>query len=186
MAFRLPFFLGLLWCLQGCSGDGVKAKLIVYKPKVYFTEEVKMGSRINLSKRLGDTLSLKKGNVEKTFALSYDKKSRVNEIVELGKGLHFSGTASKYKDLIFLNEERDSVFQVYAFTIENDEITGFTNLLAQQKRLDQLVKEGLHEGMFEETSNGMYLLDPSKKRLLTLYSSILMEGETWVINQKVD
>lgn len=170
--------------LLSCSEGGLKRKLIPYKPKSLFDKEVRTLTRINLAEYLADTLVIANGKEEKIYSISFNRKTKINEIIELGSGLHFSGTATKHKQLIFLNELKDSLYAVKAFTIEGNEIIGFDDLVGQQKKLDQRVKSGLHEGLLTSTEKGRYVLSVRKNKLLILFSSLLLESEAWTIKTK--
>ncbi|MBI1184207.1 hypothetical protein GC194_08040, partial [bacterium] len=74
-------FLLITGFLAGCKNNLPPA---AYHPSVLFEKEIKFISRLNLTKILGDTLQLSNGQTTKRYAISYNPKTKINEVIELG------------------------------------------------------------------------------------------------------
>lgn len=152
-------------------------------PGCYFDEEVKYLRWVNLTKKFADTLHLSLGEKTATYALSYSNEGKTNTIIEIPSGRSISGLVTKYKNVYFLNEKQDSVFQIYAFTSKKkNSIIGLTQLFSQQGSLYSMVSSGHDDGLIIEQKGSDYLLEADKKKLLKIYSAILLEAEAWEVN----
>jgi len=151
-------------------------------PGCYFNEELKYLRWIDLSKKFDDTLHLSLDGKHATFAMDYSKEGKSNTITDVSTGRSVTGTVTKYKDVYFLNEKRDSVFQIYAFTSKKrNNIIGLNQLFTQQSSLYAMVSSGHDDGLIIEQIDGNYFLEADKKKLLKIYSSILLETDAWEI-----
>lgn len=177
MKYLTLFFLGNI-LLAGCE-DGKTAG--PYQGKVAFKEEFKHLFRINLAKELGDSFQLENNGVIKTLYVSFDKSENKNIVTDEEKATLFSGTASKYKGLIFLNHVHDSLYYISAIKATKHGVQGLCELEQQQKSLDSRVKAGFEDDLILMSEKGRFVLETDKKALLSTFSTLLLEFPEWAI-----
>lgn len=169
--------VAFIWLLAACSPSGPRN---AEHPKHIFKEEFKYFRYINLQKHLGDTLIVEnERGKKKSYLISYHKDDRRNVIRELGQGVHFEGTASKYKQVYWINRRLDSFHQVFAFTLNDTSINGFVNFKRQNEMVDSALSRGFFNGLIVDTVNQMPILSNDRAELLKLYSTCLIQSKPW-------
>lgn len=149
-------------------------------PACYFNESVKNLRWIDLEKKLADTLKIANNGKEKAFAFSYSKDGKASTVTEVGTDRSIEGQVTKYKDVYFINAPKDSVYQLYAFIIkQNTSVIGLAEIFDQPKAVYRIVSSGHDDGLVASEVNGDYYLEADKKKILTLYSSVILDSDTW-------
>lgn len=153
-------------------------------PGSYFSEAVKNVRWIDLEKKLADTLKITLNGTEKAFTFSYSKENKATTIAEVGTSNSLTGQVTKYKDIYFINEAVDSVFSLYAFAIKKKKsVIGLADIFNQPKRVYDIVSAGHDDGLVKEQKGKDYFLKGDKKKILSMYSSMLLESDTWELKE---
>jgi hypothetical protein len=136
----------------------------------------------NLTRILGDTLRIE----GKCFPLSYQIIStrKYNLIIDMETGdTLFKGTVCKYRDLYYFNEKlNDTSYRIFALKITDSLIYGLQNYF-QYHQIDSIIEKGTYPNLvkFMDKSKKAIRLQPQKKELRKLYSSILEKTKPFEI-----
>lgn len=170
--------LSLLLSLFLISCGGAPKVKPTYTPAISFEEEFTHYRKVNLSKKLGDSFLLGNEGDTMRFAVNFYPDERENEIIQLGQGVIFKGTATTYKGMIFLNEEKDSTYLLSALLLEKDFLRGLVDRDYQYKALDQAYESNLLGNLVEDNEEKR-VLPVDKKAIHDVFSSILIELNAW-------
>lgn len=107
-----PFLIGLTLLLS--CGD--------LTPPIEFTEPIK-GRKVNLSKKIGSEIKLKKGN--ETISIHFSFQNDTNYIIGPEDDTIFSGTATKRNELFLLNRYlSENRILIHGIKLEDSLIVG--------------------------------------------------------------
>ncbi|MGB0430774.1 MAG: hypothetical protein ACPGLV_09895 [Bacteroidia bacterium] len=177
---RVVVFVLSIVLLASCGGNNNGA-LNPYQSKCKFNKEIKHFTYTNLSKALADSITIENKGVQKNLIISFERNSKLNTIIEKGKGLIFKGTATKYNNFYFLNSKVDSGYQIFVLRHNNDKIQGICDFEKQLKLIDNNIEQGFYQSLVHKNQNGFYVLSTDKKEMTKLYSQILLSIDEWQI-----
>lgn len=177
---RIIGFLGILIVFTACNKKA-DPSLSPYQAKCTFAQEMKHFRWVNLNRAFGDTLKTEKEGIHREYLITFDRKSDINTIIEIGFGKVFQGKATKYDGIYFLNSEADNGFQITAVRENAGLIQGIESFDTQLKLLDKTILQGFHKDLVEKESDGKFVLNDNKKEISMVFSEILLNLPEWQI-----
>jgi len=170
-----------LLLLSACEGKRISFAN-KKKPACYLQEEFKNIRWIDLSRKIGDSIIVERDGITTTITFEYDRKTKSNTISQSGKGVLAAGRVTKYQDVYFVNTEQDSVYQLAAFVYDKKEtISGITEFEIQQGSLHKMISAGYDDDLIIKQFDKHFILETDKKKLLKLYSTLLLEYSPWAV-----
>lgn len=140
---------------------------------------------VNLTWRMGSQFSVKSAGDTIQYTVYYDRKTKINTVIEGESDTIFSGQVSKLKDFYLFNERQpDSSYWIYAVKVENFTICGLNTAEYQMKqwdeRFDYILKDSMQIGYKNPpTLKAVYpsqqriVLTPDKKGFREFYTTAL-------------
>lgn len=192
---RINFLIPFIFLIASCEESSLEE---AFSPKSRFDNPFPKRS-INLETVFGDQLFLLAEGDTLELSIAFEKENRVNVISDVKGGeLIFKGTASRYRGMLYLNEQiSDSTYWIYAVKIENDSVKGLQTGWFQMLMWDKLI-ESRGDSLFPNNGKNRlnlesiakheddYLLTPEKKILRTFYESIIDSFPAFKILFKAD
>ena len=167
MKFFLSFiFLTFLIFFAACDEIGN------FLPKTTFDNPFPKNNR-DLSKILGDNLTLKSGN--NTLSLKIFSSENYNLITnQINGDTLFKGTVCKFRGLYYFSEQlNDSSYWIYAVKVSDNLVYGINSAFEQTLLIDKAIKANPQNKMVKFISNDKIRLHPDKRNLKNLFSAII-------------
>jgi|TARA_B110000259_G_scaffold47396_1_gene55245 hypothetical protein len=152
-------------------------------PPIEFTSLLKKRT-VNLSNKIGESLSVKQNRDTVTYFFKYDKKQKTNTILDhYNDTIHF-GTVTKYQNIYLLNEVLDNGnFKLSAFKLTDSTIIGLGDNYIFDWALWNEINTGFYHGMQLDPANPL-VLTMTKKLAKSLFTNTLDSMTTRYLVQK--
>jgi hypothetical protein len=141
-------------------------------PPIEFTSLLKKRT-VNLSNKIGESLSVKQNRDTVTYSFKYDKKQKTNTILNhYNDTIHF-GTVTKHQNIYLLNEVLDNGnFKLSAFKLTDSTIIGLGDNYSFDWALWNEINTGFYHGMQLDSANPL-VLTMTKKLAKSLFTNTL-------------
>ena len=139
---------------------------------------------MNLSNKIGESLSIKQNRDTVTYSFKYDKKQKTNTILNhYNDTIHF-GTVTKHQNIYLLNEVLDNGnFKLSAFKLTDSTIIGLGDNYSFDWALWNEINTGFYHGMQLDSANPL-VLTMTKKLAKSLFTNTLDSLPTRYLVQK--
>lgn len=168
-------------CMLSCD-DSKTNRPTRYVPKSAFLEAFPKRAKLNLAKKWGKELTLLDGSDTLRYSISYDRKTKMNNIHLDGTSDTLKCWASRYNKSYFLSEPKDSTYNIYMVNVGDTAVAGLIGCTTHQmKQVDESVENDLLGDLLIEKSNDgkRYLLEADKKKIFKHYTIFLAATKTF-------
>lgn len=166
--------LGIIFLVTSSfsSCGDIESISIQVAPPIEFTSLLKKRT-VNLSNKIGESLSIKQNRDTITYFFKYNKKQKNNTILDqYNDTIHF-GTVTKYQNIYLLNEVLDNGnFKLSAFELTDSTIIGLGDNYSFDWALWNEINTGFYNDMQLDSANSL-VLTMTKKLAKSLFTNTL-------------